>query len=52
MLYIDNGKTVKTYFTSKKVEKAIMTLLDLDEDLCNCETYEGYEVSIREKEKE
>ena len=51
MIYIDNGKTVKQYETDKRTEKAIMTLLELNEDMMSSETHEGYEVAIKEKEK-
>ena len=50
-LYIDNGKTVKHYCTSRRVEKAIETLLNQDEELAGSETHEGYEVAIRAKDR-
>ena len=28
MIYIDNGNTIKAYFTSRKLEKAIQTYLE------------------------
>ena len=49
MIYIDNGKTVKQYETDKRTEKAVMTLLELNEDMMFSETHEGYEVTIQEK---
>lgn len=49
MLYIDNGKTVKSFETSSKIEKAIITLLVQDENLQGFETLDGYEVKIVEK---
>ena len=48
MLYIQNNKTVKEYYTSSKVEKAIETLLKRDENLMSSETFEGYKVKIVE----
>lgn len=51
MIYIDNGKTVKQYETDKRTEKAVMTLLELNENIMFSETHEGYEVTIQEKEE-
>lgn len=48
-LYIDNGKTVKTYSVKSRVAKAIMTLLETDEELVWSETREGYGVAIVDK---
>lgn len=46
-IYVDNGETVKTYHAVKvKVVKAIMTLLELDDELVWSETYAGYRVAI------
>ena len=50
MIYIDDGKTVKQFFTNKKTEKAIITLLEQIEDTNSCETHEGYKVQITSKE--
>ena len=50
-LYIDNGKTVKTYPIKSKIAKAIMTLLETDEELVWSETREGYGVTIIDKTK-
>lgn len=49
-IYIDDGKTVKIYSSIKvKVAKAIMTLLETDDDLLWSETHTGYGVSIVDK---
>ena len=48
-IYIDNGKTVKTYPVKSKVAKAIMTLLETDEESVWSETHEGYGVMIVDK---
>lgn len=50
-LYIDNGKTVKTYSVKSRIAKAIMTLLETDEELVWSETREGYGVTIIDKTK-
>ena len=52
MIYIDNGNTVKEYYTDKKTEKAIMTLLEANKDLCHSETIDGCGVKIVDKEDE
>jgi len=52
MIYIDNGKTVKEYYTDKIIEKAIRDLLDRMEDIISSETFEGYTVEIRERNDE
>lgn len=50
-IYIDNDETVKTYHSVKSdVAKAIMTLLELDEELVWSETHPGYRAVIIEKE--
>lgn len=49
MIYIDNGNTVKEYYTDKKIEKAIMTLLETDDELVWSETHAGYGVTIVDK---
>ena len=51
MIYIDNGTTVKQYYTDKRIEKAIMILLEANEDLCHSETIDGCGVKIVDKEK-
>lgn len=49
-IYIDNGKTVKIYHQVKvKVAKAVMTLLETDDELVWSETHEGYGVAIVDK---
>lgn len=49
-IYVDDGKTVKIYNPVKiKVAKAIMTLLETDDDLLWSETHEGYGVKIVDK---
>ena len=49
MICIDNGKTVKEYYTHPKTEKAIQTLLDEIEDLFSSETFDGMKVAIVER---
>ena len=49
MIYIDNGKTVKEYYTDSKIEKAVKTLLDSIENIISSETFEGYTVEIKER---
>ena len=53
-IYIeDNDKhTVRTYYTSPKIEKAIEVLLKDDEELIHSETLLGYKVDIIESEME
>lgn len=49
-IYVDNGETVKTYHAVKvKVAKAVMALLELDDELVWSETYAGYGVAIVDK---
>lgn len=52
IIYIDDGKTVKTYPVKSKVGKAVATLLETDNELAWSETLEGYGVTIVDKEKE
>lgn len=49
-IYVDDGKTVKIYYSVKvKVAKAIMTLLETDDELVWSETHTGYGVAIVDK---
>lgn len=49
-IYVDDGKTVKIYNSVKtKVAKAVMTLLETDEELVWSTTHEGYGVEIVDK---
>ena len=49
-IYVDDGKTVKIYSSVKaKVAKAIMTLLETDDELLWSETHTGYGVAIVDK---
>ena len=49
-IYIDDGKTVKTYYQVKvKVAKAVMTLLETDDELVWSKTHPGYGVAIVDK---
>lgn len=51
-IYVDNGNTVKIYPVKTKVAKAVMTLLETnneDEEVGWCETHEGYGVAIVDK---
>ena len=52
-IYIDSGKTVKTYYhVRSKIAKAIITLLEMDEELVWSETHEGYGVAIVDKSED
>ena len=53
-IYIQDTKkhTVRHYCTSPKIEKAIETLLQADDELVYSETHVGYEVTITEIEGE
>lgn len=49
-IYVDDGKTVKIYSSVKvKVAKAVMTLLETDDELLWSETHTGYGVAIVDK---
>ncbi len=49
-IYIDDGKTVKIYDSVKtKVAKAIMTLLEMNDEVMWSETHTGYGVEIVDK---
>ena len=48
-IYIDNGETVKIYPVKVKVAKAVMTLLETDDELVWSETHTGYGVAIVDK---
>jgi hypothetical protein len=50
-IYVDNGETVKIYPVKAKVAKAVMTLLEADDDLVWSETHSGYGVAIVDKEE-
>lgn len=50
-IYIDNGGTVKIYPVKSKVAKAVMTLLEVDDELIYSETHTGYGVAIVDKNK-
>ena len=45
-IYIDNGDTVKIYPVKNKIAKAVMTLLESDDELVYSETLSGYGVVI------
>lgn len=49
-IYINDAKkgTVRHYFTTPKIDKAIETLLREMEELVYSETHSGYEVTIKE----
>ena len=46
----DKKKTVRHYCTTPKIERAIETLLRMDDELVYSETHEGYEVRIKESD--
>ena len=48
-IYIDDGKTVKIYPVKAKVAKAVMTLLETDNELVWSETVTGCGVDIVDK---
>ena len=48
-IYVDDGETVKIYPVKVKVAKAVMTLLETDNELIWSETHEGYGVEIVDK---
>jgi hypothetical protein len=49
-IYVDDGKTVKIYDSVKaKVAKAIMTLLEMNDEVMRSETHTGYGVKIVDK---
>ena len=50
-IYVDDGKTVKIYPVKVKVAKAVMTLLETDDELVWSETHKGYGVEIVDKEE-
>ena len=48
-IYIDDGETVKIYPVKVKVAKAVMTLLETDDELVWSRTHTGYGVAIVDK---
>jgi len=48
-IYIDDGEVVKIYPVKIKVAKAVMTLLELDDELVWSTTHTGYGVTIVDK---
>lgn len=48
-IYVDDDKTVKIYPVKGKVAKAVMTLLETDNELVWSETLAGYGVAIVDK---
>lgn len=48
-IYDDNGDTVKIYHVKVRVAKAIMTLLETEDETVWSETHEGYKVTIVDK---
>ena len=50
-IYVDDGEAVKIYPVKVKVAKAVMTLLETDEELVWSETHKGYGVAIVDKSK-
>ena len=48
-IYIDDGETVKIYPVKIKVAKAVMTLLELDDELVWSKTHTGCGVTIVDK---
>ena len=48
-IYVDDGETVKIYPVKVKVAKAVMTLLETDDELVWSRTHAGYGVEIVDK---
>lgn len=48
-IYVDDGETVKIYPVKVKVAKAVMTLLETDNESIWSETHPGYGVAIVDK---
>ena len=48
-IYIDDGETVRIYPVKTKIAKAIITLLEMDDELVWSRTHEGYGVEIVDK---
>lgn len=48
-IYVDDGETVKIYPVKVKVAKAVMTLLETDDELVWSKTHTGYGVVIVNK---
>ena len=48
-IYVDDGETVKIYPVKVKVAKAVMTLLELDDEQMWSETHKGYSVALVDK---
>lgn len=48
-IYVDDGETVKIYPVKVKVAKAVMTLLESDDELVWSKTHKGYGVAIIDK---
>ena len=45
-IYVDDGETVKIYQVKAKIAKAVMTLLEADNELVWGKTLPGYGVTI------
>lgn len=48
-IYIDDGEVVKIYPVKVKIAKAVMTLLEMDDELLGSTTHKGYGVAIVDK---
>lgn len=48
-IYVDDGESVKIYPVKAKVAKAVMTLLETDDELVWSQTHPGYGVAIVDK---
>lgn len=48
-IYVDDGESVKIYPVKAKVAKAVMTLLETDDELVWSKTHAGYGVAIVDK---
>lgn len=48
-IYVDDGEVVKIYPVKDKVAKAVMTLLETDDELVWNTTHKGYGVEIVDK---
>lgn len=48
-IYVDTGKSVKIYPVTESIARAVMTLLETDNEFVWSETHSGYHVAIVDK---